>query len=193
MGTLKIGSASNKKGVTINPSVVLFNGNNVKKIMSGLIEIWNDIKPLIPTMTSNTTPSGEAFANYVFSGTYAPWIAFNGTNSNYADAWTANENPMNYPYWIGYRFEKPVVVKDVMIANRNFTTVNAVKDFILQGSNDNSKWVNIKSFTNTITGQSVEFHCDVSENNTAYLYYRLYITSSHGVELYIAKIQFYGY
>lgn len=40
MGTIKIGSSKDKKGVTINPSTVLFNGKNVKKIMSGLTEIW---------------------------------------------------------------------------------------------------------------------------------------------------------
>lgn len=44
MGTIKIGSSKDKKGVTINPSIVLFNGNNVKKIMSGITEIWTPSK-----------------------------------------------------------------------------------------------------------------------------------------------------
>ena len=34
MGTIKIGSSSLKKGVTIIPSTVLFDGNNVKKIVN---------------------------------------------------------------------------------------------------------------------------------------------------------------
>ena len=44
MGTLKIGSAKNMVGVTIDPRTVLFNENNVKYIKSGLTEIWSNVK-----------------------------------------------------------------------------------------------------------------------------------------------------
>ena len=54
MGTIKIGSSSIQKGITIDPSIVLFNGNNVKKIMKDATTIWEDLKALIPTMTSNS-------------------------------------------------------------------------------------------------------------------------------------------
>ena len=63
MGTLKIGSASNRAGVTIEPRTVLFNDNNVKYIKSGLTEIWTNIKALIPKMTSNTCDVGECYSS----------------------------------------------------------------------------------------------------------------------------------
>lgn len=40
MGIIKIGSSANRKGITVDPSVILFNGNNVKKIMSGAVTVW---------------------------------------------------------------------------------------------------------------------------------------------------------
>ena len=43
MGTLKIGSAKEQKGVTIEPACILFNGKNVGKIMSGTSKIWSAI------------------------------------------------------------------------------------------------------------------------------------------------------
>ena len=42
MGTLKIGSSSNKAGVTVEPIIVLFNGNKVSKIMKDTTTVWKE-------------------------------------------------------------------------------------------------------------------------------------------------------
>ncbi len=42
MGTIKIGSASNRKGVTVEPDEILYNGNKVSKIMKGNVEVWKN-------------------------------------------------------------------------------------------------------------------------------------------------------
>ena len=47
MGTLKIGSAKEQKGVTIYPFNVLFNGNNVKKIKKDNKTIWRLVTDVI--------------------------------------------------------------------------------------------------------------------------------------------------
>lgn len=61
MGIIKIGSSKNKKGVTIEPSTILFNGNNVKKIMSGITEIWFCKKVWFNGMFLNTDLLGTPF------------------------------------------------------------------------------------------------------------------------------------
>ena len=41
MGTIKIGSSSDRKGITIDPKTILFNGNVVKKITYETKNIWH--------------------------------------------------------------------------------------------------------------------------------------------------------
>ena len=41
-----------------------------------------ELKPLVPTMTSNTTPKGEVKSSTLFSDTYPAWKAFDGDDSS---------------------------------------------------------------------------------------------------------------
>lgn len=190
MGTLKIGSASNRAGVTIEPSTVLFNGDNVKYIKNGLIEIWTSLKPLVPIMTSDTTPSGEAFASSVYDNIHRAWKAFNGTNKDSDDCWHISGT--NTSGYIGYKFTIPTCVESFSVTNRNKdNNIQAPKTIQLQGSNDNSTWVNIGGqFTNP-DGSNVTTNFTVN-NKTAYLNYRLNIIDSHTATLAIGMLQFYG-
>ena len=194
MGTLKIGSASNKKGVTIEPKTVLFNGDNVKYIMSGLTEIWSNIKALISPMTSNTTPSGVASCSSRVDSTFEAWKAFDGNTTSADSAWISGSGSL--PHWLCYQFTMPTVVKKFKVTNRNATgaSIGCIKEFTLQGSNDNSQWVNIKSFVipESENGAGVEHTFDVNENDNAYLYYRLSIASYYGSYASIGELQMYG-
>ena len=62
-------------------------------------------------------------------------------------------------------------MKSFSVSNRNYNQQVAIKEFTLQGSNDNSQWVDIKSFVTpeNLSGQGVTQVLDVSENNNAYL------------------------
>ena len=147
---------------------------------------------LVPVMTSNTTPSGEAFAHGAFSG-YSAYHAFDGVYlHDHADynAWGA---PLASDMYLGYKFTESVVVKSLDISNSDGNTAfksRCIKDFILQGSNG-SAWINIQSFTNINEGTNT-FNV---YNSNPYLWYRLKILNNYGAtdDVDVAELQFYGY
>ena len=184
MGTIKIGSASNKKGITIDPKIVLFNGNNVKKIMSGATEIWNNIRALVPIMTSNTAENGQAFINNVYSNSQA-YYAFDGLETSGAT--------VNFAGGIGYNFTTPVLIRRVYLhmayhASKDPTYTPA--KIIIQASNDGSTWNDLYTFDNAAKEEII----DVSFNNENYYqYYRCYFPNGNGGSYTSVKIiQFYG-
>lgn len=193
MGTIKIGSAKDKKGITVNPIKVLFNTKNVKKIISGSVIIWESIIALIPVMTSNTTPSGIASAshnNVNGSTAYAVWRAFNGTNTSAADCWSSETSTFPEYVWLQYKFTSAKVANKMLLANR--LGGGALKNFKIQGSNNGTSWDDLGSFTNANATNGAEQYFEFN-NEIAYLYYRLYITSSYSNFVAIAKWQLYGY
>ena len=84
MGTLKIGSSSNKKGVTIEPKTVLFNGNNVNEIMSGSTSIWEkEVKiPFVGTATASSSNNSDRGPGNAFDGSHSTkWISGNSSTN----------------------------------------------------------------------------------------------------------------
>lgn len=135
MGTLKIGSASNRKGVTINPSKVLFNGNNVRYIKSGATEIWNCIKPLIPSMTSNNTPYGVVSASSYTDQALVPHHAFDGVQST---GWSAKSQQTNN--YIQYVFDSIKYVENITIRT-SYSVTSYNRNMKLYVLNQNDEWV----------------------------------------------------
>lgn len=148
-------------------------------------------KGLVPVMTSNTAPYGEASASSTHaSGNYPVWKAFDGS-TNEAHTWitvgSTNE-------WIQYKFNAPTIVRRFMIWNTVNTGQgnNLPKNLILQASNDGSKFDNLGSFVNT-KNYGVNNYFDVNNSNS-YLYYRLLVVDNYGGSSYIRvdEMQFYG-
>ena len=122
-----------------------------------------------PTMTSNTTPSGEAFASsqnrpayYAFDGTSNSWAANSGASNNY----------------IGYDFGESVKILLAIVnlggsRGRNYT-------FKLQGSNDgqNQNVVDLESQAITIQTDDADYLKYYSFTPEDYRYYRLFCASS---------------
>ena len=190
MGIIKIGSSNNKKGITINPSIVLFNNKNVKKIMHGTTKIWDDIKALVPTMTSNTTPYGEVSFDSSRSGD--AFYVFDKTNNKWVSANLATTGKC----YVQYKFDSPVNVQKVGINDYwNATNpINTCKDFIVQGSNDGSTFDDIYTGTHTQSVDDTTLSIYEFENEKYYLYYRFKIISvgtgaSYGA---LTELQFYG-
>lgn len=190
MGTIIIGSSANRKGITVNPSEVFFNGNVVKAIMSGVVTIWDNAKALVPIMTSNTTPYGEVSAKTEYSGDQAyAWKAFNGINdgSNY-NFWRGTGGVTNN--WIQYKFIAPTNVTKVYIkSEKNASYV--ITGATLQASNDGNTWTDLESITMT-TDVLKEYTFPIN-NGQFYLYYRVKPTSavSNNIIGFVA-VQFYG-
>lgn len=147
---------------------------------------------LTPAMTSNTTPSGEVSCSSNYNANYLPYYAFNQVLGSNTQTWATIQA---LPQWIQYKFDTPKVVTKVATTNRNEGNIRAAKTYILQGSNDGSTYVDIQ----TCSIQSYAAHyqeiVDI-ENETAYLYYRLYVTeqySNTGTGCGFAEIGLYGY
>lgn len=192
MGTLIIGSASNKAGVTIEPRTVLFNGDNVKYIKSGLTEIWSNIKALVPIMTSNTTPYGEVKASSEYQTRYA-WKVFDGIqgDGNNTDYWFASSKSNQ---WIQYKFTTPACIKSVLLRNAlgDSNKQNNVTSFNVSVSNDGNSWTVLGVFDGSpdVGGETV----NQIKNDNYYLYYRLNVLKVVGSDNapLISNIQFYG-
>lgn len=150
---------------------------------------------LVPKMTSNTTPSGEAISSGVYDNHYDNYKAFNGTLIGEYDAWVSKKGQTNN-CWIGYDFGFDVVVRKFTITNRNFITnpIPHIKSAILQGF-DGNNWNDIQTYTGgfpTTSNGSASFIVD-SSNAGSYSKYRLYITSSEGFDyVQVGLLQFYS-
>ena len=152
--------------------------NGTKVFISELQFYGYKLEALIPTMTSNTTPSGEVIysAQYVSSNdSYRMWKAFDGDSSTMGAFTNAVDG------YLGYKFTSPVCVKYFECIS------DSTDDFKLQASNDNSEWVDLYELTSNTLSTNVE-------NNNSYLYYRVIQTSkktySGGTGFY--TLQFYG-
>ena len=68
------------------------------------------LEALIPPMTSNTTPMGEASADSeLTSESNKAWCAFNGNDNT--NGWSNKDNNLCNGSWIQYKFDKPTNVK----------------------------------------------------------------------------------
>ena len=157
-------------------------------------EYWDSVlQPLVPTMTSNTTPSGECISSGIYSASYANYKAFDGTLTGEYDAWVAPSGQTTS--WIGYDFGFNVMVMKFIVTNRNYaSTVPYITSAILQGF-DGNDWNNIQTYNEgfpTTNMGSASFIVDRS-NVGRYSKYRLYVTSFTGASyLQVGLLQFYG-
>ena len=151
-------------------------------------------KALVPTMTSNTTPSGVASSS---GGSYnnTAYKAFDADNVTYGVALAGNTTDQGN--WLMYKFTKPVCVKEFILTDKIGThTMNTVA-MQLQGSNDGTNFYEV--YSNSSYMASDDFDTKISiDNDNYYLYYRVYY--SGGVQIvsgqyfsYILKLQLYGY
>lgn len=187
----------------INPAYHLrayvYNSNTIRTIntcanYSGLqafaiIQYTKDLsQPLVPTMTSDTTPSGQVIYSSVWqdgTGAYKSWYAFDGNDST---GWAGTIQTGNY---IGYHFENPVrVTKAYMVNQQQGTSAS----FRIQASNDGTNWVSVSD--EIVYGGSENpstFNVEVNTDGNYYTYYRLYNISSVSTTANTYTLQFYGY
>ena len=152
--------------------------------------------PLIPVMTSNTTPYGEAFADSEFSDSIKAYMAFDGDD---ATEWAPNTNSASFgSSYVGYKFNNPSCAKSVLIGSRTSSTGNLrVKGFRIEASNDCISWDAIfdGAFEDSIaSGSNVRYKQKFSFNNDKrYLAYRLVILSGENAKaIEVNALQFYG-
>lgn len=128
----------------------------------------------IPQMTSNTTPSGRAFASSIFASNYDAWTAFDDTK-NYASG--SGSGGVGH---LGYEFVKNVAIGKYSLATNS--TGYMVKGWTFEGSNDEINWTVLDKQTNqvwTTTNTSREYEIDISKI-ASYKMYRLNWTANNG-------------
>jgi hypothetical protein len=145
----------------------------------------------VPTMTSNTTPSGTCFGSSITDASSDYYKAFDG-NSN--TQWASNSNNLiTQGCYVGYQF--PSAIKAICaktwwgsVSSAHFQTY-----YKIQGSNDGSTWVDL---TNERTFINNEASNDVAilDATTSYSRFRYIYTSTNttAVRGCVAKGNFYG-
>lgn len=146
----------------------------------------------VPTMTSNTTPSGECIASGSFSELYQAYKAFDGVDTG-NDKWVSQNNS---PWWLGYIFTSDVNIKGVYISNETGTySDQGVKTLKVQYSTDNGlTWADASENITVTQGGSIISAINGSPTDTKY--WRVLCIDGYNIPSYnrvsILEIQFYG-
>lgn len=144
----------------------------------------------VPTMTSNTTPSGECFGNNgSTTGDYAPYKAFDKSDSTYFSS-TAN------PVYVGYDFQSDVLIKKVHVrCTAGSGTPTSPATFTVQ-SYVNGSWQDIDVTFDVVKSVEKEYSIIATANTQKAQKYRAFRNGAGGVVnqwgYIIYEIQFYG-
>jgi hypothetical protein len=138
---------------------------------------------LIPKMTSDTAPSGVAFASSVVNF-ISEWWAFDQILS------TVWNTLSGLPQWIGYQFPSPQKVSSYSITSAKalsetspvgYTTASPTA-FTFEGSNDGSAWTVLDSESGLIWGIN-ETKVFVVANPQSFTYYRVNVSAATSAQL----------
>jgi len=131
---------------------------------------------LIPTMTSNTTPSGVVSASTIAGSSNDAWKAFDGITSSGQGWRTASGILVG---WIQYKFNDPKKIRKYIITGDSNAPCSP-KSWTFEGSNDGSSWAVLDTQNNIINWSNYESREFVISNSMGYLHYRLNITLNNG-------------
>jgi len=134
---------------------------------------------VVPTMTSDTAPSGTVSANYVRSGSAAYGVFDENIASLRWDHWNSG-----FPAWLAYEFtsNKTIARYTIEDANEGYHPTN----WTFEGWTG-SAWVVLDTETVGLTqGQKKTF--DIP-NTTSYIKYRWNFTASNGSSVVIAQME----
>ena len=128
----------------------------------------------VPTMTSNSAPSGTASASSENTTAQQAWKVFNDTTG---DVWYAAASGAG---WIKYDFGSGVTKTPVAITIQASSDPNgAPASGTFQGSNDGSSWTTLKTLSG-LSWSANEIKTFTFSNTTAYRYFILNITPASG-------------
>lgn len=151
----------------------------------------------VPTMTSNTAPSGEAKASSSFSGTGSEYYPFKAFDKNTSTRWLSQTVYSSTVSYIQYMFTDKVVINKVHVQFDTWNTgsISTISSLKVKGSNDGTTFTNIATLS--LTSKTQDF---VFANNIGYKYIRLEITGYNAIStsqsvpsnVSIDELQFYG-
>ena len=161
--------------------------------MSDIVVPLNNSIELIPTMSSNTTPSGVVSASCDFSSGYEAWKAFDkkllGT-----DAWQTLAGETSG--WLKYDFgeKQKLIVDRYSISPRERNFINrSPRSWTFEGSNNDVDWEILDTQTNITNWNPLNYSTFPITNTNPYRYYRINISANNGGNyVAISEMQMYG-
>jgi hypothetical protein len=149
----------------------------------------------VPTMTSDTTPSGNCIANS-YRSDRQPYKAFDGSNTT---IYTSSDGELIGSFYLAYKFPSAVKVRKVRIYADSYSA-SSYFDNAVYGGNSLSNLTKLSSdMRNQAASGSPKWLEDSFVNINAYTYYAIKITgsnetTSNGSNWYngIYTLQFYG-
>lgn len=137
---------------------------------------WNYTADQVPTMTSNTAPSGTASGSSRFSTAYDYWHAMDDNNSSFWS--TASTGGAAYPSWLRYDFTSAKTIRKYSVRARGDANNGSPRDWVLQALSGTWQTVDtVEGETAWANGERREFIVDSPISATAY---RIYITLNNG-------------
>ena len=130
----------------------------------------------IPKLTSANQDGYEILASTQFANDHAGYLAF---DDNTQTRWATTENSGDA--WLQIKLPTPTVFNAAQIAPRGDGYLDqAPSAFQIHGSNDGETWDVLDSENDVSWSTLGELRLFRFENESAYLYYRLYITANQG-------------
>lgn len=139
------------------------------------------LKTKVPTMTSNTTPSGEAIANETYDSGHEAFRAFDNSDST---RWAGRTT--NAGVYCGYKFTTQMLFKKLFWKS----AASIIGNYIIKGSNDGNTWTPIGSEF-AVSGSS-SGTINYPNNTTKYSRIALFSNGGNTNGSSFISLQFYG-
>ncbi len=122
---------------------------------------------------TDTLSGGTPSASSEYNPSYAALAA---CDNNWSSRWNADNS--GFPQWWKYDYGSGTekIIRAVKVYALDDPSGSAIKDFVVQGSNDDASWDDLGTFQYTNRAISEIFY--FPSNSTEYRYYRIYISSS---------------
>ena len=134
-----------------------------------------------PILSANGTLGGSSFAVSASSEFNSSWQAYMAFDGNYTSSGWVTRGVQN-PSWITFYNPVALNVTSLTFTNRHGGS-NASEVFTagaIYGSNNNSDWTEIKTYTNSVTACLGTWTVNLSNNSNYYKYYKITGTSFTG-------------
>lgn len=122
--------------------------------------------------------NGTPFASSSADGTRTVEKAFDGVVASSTAYWYSDA--AGSVQWVGYDFgaENEKVISRIGLSGFSHTYNYSPKNFIIQGSNDNISWIDLRSVSDSGVSAGVISAFDFNNEN-AFRYYRIYVTEAY--------------
>lgn len=155
-----------------------FHGYAMSTIYS--VPDYQNLVSLVPSV------GGTAICGSYFTDCQ-PSKAFDGNGNTH---WASNSR---IPDWIGYKFDREVCVKKVIIKNTSITN-QQVSTFRVEASNDGNDWIPLTDVLSNKNMNSEGESFYTLDNNNSYLYYRINCLTGNGTTwVSFRSVEFCGY